>query len=69
MIRYEPGQDTGRTLVFLPGFMTAPDSYSALLQPLAAQGVRVVVPSLYPRGLSILLGRVSVIEEAERAAA
>lgn len=49
--------------------MTAPDSYSTLLQPLAAQGVRVVVPSLYPRGLSTLLGRVSVVEEAERAVA
>ena len=49
--------------------MTAPASYGTLLQSLAAQGVRVVVPSLYLRGLSTLLGRVSVVEEAERAVA
>jgi len=57
-----------RLLVFLPGFMSAAESYRDLLEPVAASGVTVVVPQLYRRGPSALLGRVSVRTEAAAAA-
>jgi len=57
-----------RVVVFLHGFMTAPESYRALLAPLAAGGWRVVTPSLYPRGIAALSGRHPVEQEAADAA-
>jgi len=63
--RVAPGD---RTLVFLPGFMTAATSYSSLLEPLTAQGISVVVPQLYRRGIGALLGRATVEQEASDAA-
>jgi pimeloyl-ACP methyl ester carboxylesterase len=56
-------------LVFLPGFMQAAASYRALLEPLTAHGIRVVVPQLYRRGPGALLGRATVEQEALDAAA
>lgn len=53
------------TLVFLPGFMTAPAAYADLLTPLNAA---TVVPQLYPRGLSALRGKHPVRDEAQAAA-
>lgn len=58
---------TSGTLVFLPGFMTAPTSYEALLAPLQDAGVHVVVPHLYRRGIKALSGAFSVADEAVRA--
>lgn len=58
---------TSGTLVFLPGFMTAPTSYEALLAPLQDAGVHVVVPHLYRRGIKALSGALSVADEAVRA--
>ena len=71
MLRLEPppGSETDRVLVFLPGFMQAAASYGTLLEPLTAQGIRVVVPQLYRRGPSALLGRATVEQEALDAAA
>ena len=54
-------------LVFLPGFMTAPGSYRALLAPLQDAGLEVLVPRLYRRGWRALSGGLSVAEEAVRA--
>jgi len=62
--RREPGGD--RTLLFLPGFMIAASSYTALQEPL---GVSLVVPQLYPRGLAALRGKHSVTAEAAAVAA
>lgn len=56
------------TLLFLPGFMIAAPAYDALLQPVQVAGWQVVVPQLYPRGVSALLGRHSVTDEAREAA-
>lgn len=55
-------------LVFLHGFMTAPTAYEVLLEPLRRSGFRLETPSLYPRGVSALLGRHTVEEEAGAAA-
>jgi pimeloyl-ACP methyl ester carboxylesterase len=57
-----------RVAVFLHGFMTAPESYRAMLAPLTAAGWRVVTPSLYPRGIAALSGRHPVEREAADAA-
>ncbi len=38
-----------------------------MLQPVADAGVRVVIASLYERGLATLFGKVTVADEAERA--
>ncbi|MCX6460522.1 MAG: DUF2974 domain-containing protein [Actinobacteria bacterium] len=62
-----PGGDE-RLLIFLPGFMTSPDAYADLLQPIADTGTSVCVPQLYKRGPSALLGKVSVSSEADAAA-
>lgn len=56
------------TLVFLPGFMASAKSYDALLEPLRDQGISVVVPQLYQRGLGALRGKHSVRQEAADAA-
>jgi pimeloyl-ACP methyl ester carboxylesterase len=57
------------TLVFLPGFMTSPTSYAALLEPLSAHGIEVIAPRLYPRGLGALRGKHTVRQEAADTAA
>lgn len=62
MLRRDAGGD--RTLVFLPGFMTAARSYAALLEPL---GVSLLVPQLYPRGLAALRGKHTVRDEVRAA--
>ncbi|MBK6763157.1 MAG: hypothetical protein IPG68_07690 [Micrococcales bacterium] len=62
MLRRDTGGD--RTLVFLPGFMTAASAYAALLDPV---GVSLVVPQLYPRGLAALRGKHTVRQETEAA--
>ena len=62
MLRRDTGGD--RTLVFLPGFMTAASAYAALLDPV---GVSLVVPQLYPRGLAALRGKYTVRQETEAA--
>jgi len=67
------GIDLGRaeraTLVFCPGFLVAPQAYTALLGPIADRGYRVVVPRLVRPGPRLLLGGVPIAAEAERAAA
>ena len=63
----EFGQDS-RTLIFLPGFMTSASAYLDVLQPAADAGVHIIVPTLYKRGISALLGRFSVVDEAKAAA-
>jgi hypothetical protein len=50
--------------VFVPGFLTAPQAYRSLLAPVAAAGVRVVVPLLARPGPAALLGRVTPEAEA-----
>lgn len=60
-------RDAASALVLLPGFMSPPQAYAALVAPVAAAGVLVDVPTLYPRGLGTLLGRHTVEEEAEAA--
>lgn len=65
MLRLDGGPDT---LIFLPGFMTAPGAYRQLLEPVAAAGLTVLVPQLYPRGVRALLGGYSVVDEAAAAA-
>jgi len=57
-----------RVLVFLPGFMTAAESYVEVLTPVADAGVTVLVPQLYRRGVGALAGRVPVSSEAAAAA-
>jgi pimeloyl-ACP methyl ester carboxylesterase len=57
-----------RALVFLPGFMTAAESYVEVLRPVADAGVTVLVPQLYRRGVGALAGRVPVSAEAAAAA-
>jgi pimeloyl-ACP methyl ester carboxylesterase len=57
-----------RALVFLPGFMTAAESYVEVLRPVADAGVSVLVPQLYRRGVGALAGRVPVSAEAAAAA-
>lgn len=57
-----------RCLVFVPGFLAVPASYRSLLAPVAAIGVRVVVPLLTRPGPAALLGRVSPEKEAARLA-
>lgn len=57
-----------RLLVFLPGFMSSAASYRSLLEPLTADGISVVVPQLYKRGLGALTGRATVEQEARDAA-
>ncbi len=52
-------------LLFLPGFMSSAQSYRALLEPVAAGGTDVTVPQLYARGPAAMLGRISVVAEAE----
>ena len=59
----------GFVVVFLPGFMSAASSYRALLEPLSEQGISVLVPQLYRRGLAALSGRATVLDEAVAAAA
>ncbi len=56
-------------LLFLPGFLAPPSAYRALLTPVAAGGVEVVVPALYRPGPGVLSGRFGPAEEAERAVA
>ena len=56
------------TLVLLPGFLSASESYRALVTPLTGDGATVVVPQLYPRGVAALTGRYTVEEEARAAA-
>ena len=68
VLRLDPATPGERTLVFLPGFMTAADSYRALLEPLTLQGISVVVPQLYRRGIGALTGRATVEQEAADAA-
>jgi len=68
VLRLDRAVPGDRTLVFLPGFMTAASSYTTLLEPLTAQGISVVVPQLYRRGLGALLGRATVEQEASDAA-
>jgi len=60
-------RDTGgdRTLVFLPGFMTAARAYQGLLEQV---GMSLVVPQLYPRGLAALRGKHTVRQETAAAA-
>ena len=58
-----------RVLVFLHGFMIAPDAYRELVAPAADAGFEVVTPDLYPRGVAALLGRHPVEIEAADAAA
>lgn len=53
-----------RVLVFLPGFMSAAESYVEVLTPVADAGVTVLVPQLYRRGVGALAGRVPVSSEA-----
>jgi pimeloyl-ACP methyl ester carboxylesterase len=60
--------DADRVLVLLPGFMSSPSSYAALVAPVASAGVLVVVPALYPRGIAALGGRHTVEQEADDAA-
>lgn len=56
-------------LLFLPGFLAPPSAYRALLTPVAAGGVEVVVPALYRPGPGVLSGRFGSGAEAERAIA
>jgi pimeloyl-ACP methyl ester carboxylesterase len=58
-----------RTLVLLPGFLSSPRAYDALVAPLAATGVQVEVPSLAPGRLALLSGRYAVEQEGVDAAA
>lgn len=62
MLEFASGGDS--CLVFLPGFMTAPAEYRALLAPLTRSRITVVVPQLYGRGPRALLGGVSPQAEA-----
>ncbi len=57
-----------RTLIFLPGFMTAPGAYEELLAPVTASGWEVIVAQLHRPGLSALMGRNTVPGEAAAAA-
>ena len=66
MLRLDGTGDS--SLVFLPGFMTAPGAYRRLLEPVAFAGVTVLVPELYRRGVAALRGRVSIRSEAQAAA-
>lgn len=59
----------GRILVLLTGFMTGSRAYDALVAPMRDEGWQVVVPRLYPRGVSTLLGAHDVEQEAVDAAA
>ena len=68
MLEFPPRIDVARTLVFLPGFMTAPQSYSTLLRPVADAGVHVEgltlrTPTLDDVFLHITGGRLQVGEE------
>ena len=60
VLRLEPGVPGDRLLVFLPGFMSSAASYRSLLEPLTAEGISVVVPQLYRRGVAALTGRATV---------
>lgn len=48
--------------MFLPGFLTPPSAYSALLEPLRSAGVEVEVPHLYSPTAGIT-GRYTVAQE------
>lgn len=58
-----------REVLFLPGFMSSPQAYRELLEPVADAGWTVRIPQLYKRGLGTLLGNVGVRQEAMAAAA
>lgn len=55
-------------LVLLPGFLSSPRSYAALIAPLVERGVDVVVPSLAPSRWALLTGRYAVEQEGADAA-
>lgn len=58
-----------RAVVLLPGFLSTPGAYAALVEPVRLAGYDVEVPSLAPGRLSLLTGRYTVEEEAVDAAA
>lgn len=58
----------GRALVLLPGFLSSPSAYEAVVAPARGTGADVVVPSLAPVRLALLTGRYGVEEEAVHAA-
>lgn len=59
----------GRTLLLLPGFLSSPPAYDALVAPVRATGAGVVVPFLAPGRFALLAGRYAVEDEAIDAAA
>src|SRR5690242_14316784 len=60
---------TSRALVPLPGFLSSPRAYGALLAPVVGTGAHVVVPSLAPSRVALLTSRYTVDDEARDAAA
>lgn len=66
MLRLEGGG--ADCLIFLPGFMASPRSYTGLLAPLAGHGITVLVPQFYGRGFGALRGAADVRQEAAAAA-
>ncbi|MEI6622720.1 MAG: hypothetical protein WCP28_12520 [Actinomycetes bacterium] len=61
------GDCDDRFLVFLPGFLISPDAYRGLLTRIAGADLTVVVPRLYRVGPSVMLGRFTADDEAQRA--
>ncbi len=62
--RSEPA--VARVIVFFSGFMVSPWSYRSLFAAVASDGMSIVAPQMYRRGLGPLAGRPSAIEEAEQ---
>jgi pimeloyl-ACP methyl ester carboxylesterase len=61
------GDSGDRFLVFLPGFLISPDAYRGLFTRIAGPDLTVVVPRLYRVGPSVMLGRFTADDEAQRA--
>lgn len=61
------GEPSGRTLIFLPGFLAPAGAYQEVLAPLASIGFWVVVPRLYSPRPSVLSGAFTVEQEASLA--
>jgi pimeloyl-ACP methyl ester carboxylesterase len=58
--------DAPRCLVFVPGFMVSPRSYTSLLTPVASCVGRVIVPPPEASTVDLLSGRHSAAQQAEQ---
>lgn len=61
--------DAERCMLFVPGFMTTPGAYRALLEPLVRDDVCVRILGTVRPGVSALAGRVTATDEAIAVAA